>query len=116
MNCATDCLTPLYQYCFQYHCRYCKIKYPKKWYNLENKQCFFCFHFHSIYHTKSYILKRLPWHYEESHEKNKLTFYEEYMDQLREWCDHYGIEITSESIGLERLIDEEIEHLKYPIT
>ena len=116
MGCIGECLSRLYHYFFDYHCRYCKINYPKKWYDVKNKQCFFCFHFHSVYHTKPYILRKLSWSYEASGEANKLVFYEEYLDLLRDWCNYYGIETTSESIGIERSIEEEIMCLKYPIT
>ena len=51
-------------------------------------------------------------YYELSHNTNKLTYYEEYLDQLCIWCDHYGIESTSESIELEHGIEEEIMRLK----
>ena len=116
MDYIRSCLSYLYQYCFDYHCRYCTLIYPKKWYNTENKQCFFCFHFHSVYHTKAYMLKKINWYYEAIPKNNKLAFYEEYMDLLRDWCNHYGIETTIESIELERLIEEEIMSLKYPNT
>ena len=60
------------------------------------------------------MLNKLKWYYDASHKKDKLPYYEEYLDQLREWCDHYGIESTSESIQIERAIEEEIFSLKYP--
>ena len=116
MSCLGDCLTSLYSYCFDYHCRYCKLTYSKKWYNIKNKQCFFCYHFHSVYHTKEYMLKKIKWHYDASREKDKRLYYEEYLDRLRIWCDHYGIEITAESIAIERSIEEEMLCLQYPIT
>ena len=62
------------------------------------------------------MLHKLKLHYDLSRETNKLAFYEEYLDGLREWCDHYGIESTSESIGLERMLDDQIICLKYPNT
>lgn len=112
MGCLADCLTSLYHYCFDYPCRYCKMTYSKKWYDIKNRQCFFCYHFHSVYHTKAYMLKNIKMYYELSHNTNKLTYYEEYLDQLCIWCDHYGIESTSESIELEHGIEEEIMRLK----
>ena len=81
----------------------------------DKRQCFFCYHFHSVYHTKAYMLNKLKWYYDASHQQNKLLYYEEYLDLLRQWCDHYGIETTSESIGLEREIEQEIMRLKYPV-
>ena len=111
MGCLTDCFTSFYR-CFDYHCRYCKITYSKKWYNKENRQCFFCYHFHSVYHTKVYMLNKLKWYYDASHQTTKLTFYEEYLDLLRQWCNHYGIETTSDSIRIEREIEEEITSYK----
>lgn len=65
-----------------------------------------------MYHTKAYMLKNIKMYYELSHNTNKLTYYEEYLDQLCIWCDHYGIESTSESIELEHGIEEEIMRLK----
>lgn len=62
------------------------------------------------------MLKRLKWYHELSHDTNTLAFYEEYLDQLRVWCEHYGIETTAESIELERLIEEEIARLTYSST
>ena len=112
MGCLADCFTSLYSYCFHYHCRYCKLTYSKKWYDKENQQCFFCYHFHSVYHTKAYMLKKIKYYYEECYQQNKLSFYEEYLDLLRQWCEHYRIESTSESIELESAIEEEIMHLK----
>jgi hypothetical protein len=116
MGCLTDYFTSLYHFCFNYHCRYCKTIYSKKWYNVDKQQCFFCYHFHSVYHTKAYMLKKVKTHYEEHYQQNKLSYYEEYLDLLRNWCDHYGIETTSESIEVEQLIEEEILSLKYPTT
>lgn len=116
MGCLTDCFTSLYHYCFDYHCRYCKITYSKQWYNVEKRQCFFCYHFHSVYHTKAYMLKKLKSYYEESHQQDKLLFYKEYMNLLHTWCNHYGIETSEEAIHLERLIKQEMIHLKYSST
>jgi hypothetical protein len=62
------------------------------------------------------MLKKVKTHYEEHYQQNKLSYYEEYLDLLRNWCDHYGIETTSESIEVEQLIEEEILSLKYPTT
>ena len=62
------------------------------------------------------MLKKIKWYYESSNEKDKIKFYEEYIDLLREWCEHYGIDSTDESYRLERLIEEDILCLKYPNT
>lgn len=62
------------------------------------------------------MLNKLKWYYDASHQQNKLSYYEEYLDLLRQWCNHYGIETTSESIELERTIEQEIMRLKYPVT
>jgi hypothetical protein len=62
------------------------------------------------------MLKKLKLYHELSHDTNTLAFYEQYLDQLRVWCEHYGIESTAESIRMERLIEEEIVYLKYPNT
>jgi hypothetical protein len=56
------------------------------------------------------MLKKIKYYYEEY--QNKLSYYEEYLDLLRQWCEHYRIESTSESIELESAIEEEIMHLK----
>jgi hypothetical protein len=58
------------------------------------------------------MLKKIKYYYEECYQQNKLSFYEEYLDLLRQWCEHYRIESTSESIELESAIEEEIMHLK----
>jgi hypothetical protein len=62
------------------------------------------------------MLNKVKSHYEENHQQNKLSYYEEYLDLLQQWCDHYGIETTNESIEVEQLIEEEILSLKYPTT
>jgi hypothetical protein len=62
------------------------------------------------------MLKKLKLYHELSHDANTLAYYEEYLDQLRVWCDHYGIEPTAESIGMERLIEEEMARLRYSST
>jgi len=111
-----ECVASLYRYFTEYHCRYCTLRYSKNWYNKEKKQCFFCYHFHSVYHTKEYILKKISWHYDASQQKDKCRFYEEYLDVLRIWCEHYGIETTEDSCKLERELEEEIFCLKYPST
>jgi hypothetical protein len=92
------------------------MKYSKKWYNKPQRQCFFCYHFHSIHHTKAYILKRIKYHFEASNEKDQATFYEQYLKIVREWCEHYGIESTVEATVLERMTEEEIAYLRFPST
>lgn len=62
------------------------------------------------------MLKKIAYYYETSNQKDKRIFYEDYLHLLNEWCKHYGIEITNESIRLECLIEEEIACLKYHIT
>jgi hypothetical protein len=54
------------------------------------------------------MLNKLKWYYDVSHHKNKLLYYEEYLDLLRQWCNHYGIETTSDSIRIESEIENEI--------
>jgi hypothetical protein len=58
------------------------------------------------------MLKKIKYYYEECYQQNKLAYYEEYLDLLRQWCEHYRIESTSESIELESAIEEEMTRLK----
>lgn len=116
MDCLEECMVSLKKYvCYRY-CRFCMMKYPKKWYIPQSNQCFFCYHFHSVHHTKAYMLKRIVYHYDASGNANKTRFYEEYLDLLHTWCDFYGVENTMESIELERALEEEIMSLKFPST
>ena len=92
------------------------MRYSKKWYIKPQRQCFFCYHFHSIHHTKAYMLKRIKYHFEASNEKDQATFYEEYLDILRQWCEYYGVESPVEAVVLERILEQEIACLRFPIT
>lgn len=91
------------------------MKYSKRWYISSHDQCFFCFHFHSIHHTKAYILKRIKWYFDTSSENSQIRFYQEYLELVNQWCDHFEIKSTNDSILLERLLKDEIIFLKNPI-
>lgn len=91
------------------------MSYSKKWYIRSQDQCFFCYHFHSVHHTKTYMLKQINWYFESSHEKNKRKYYEEYLELLNKWCDNFGIVSNVEAFVIERVLEDEIACLKYSV-
>lgn len=82
-------------------CSTCSQKYSKKWCKTDKEPCFFCSKFLPFRDTRNSILKDIDWWYLKSGESVRRTYYNEFIDNLNNWCLAFGVPKTRDDMLLE---------------
>ena len=89
-------------------CSSCKQKYNKKWCKADKTPCFFCSKYSPYKYTRQTILKDIDWWYLKSGESVRRTYYNEFIDNLNNWCSVFGIPKTRD----DALLEEELRKVR----
>ena len=85
-----------------FKCTNCKQIYNKKWCKNQETFCIFCTKFLPMRDTYSSILKDMDWHFLQSGETDRESFYPDFLDNLKIWANRFHVFPTKQDLMLEK--------------
>lgn len=74
-----------------FRCSSCQQYYQIKWFDKSQTKCFFCKKFNPQQTTYHLLLKEIEWCFIQSGEDDKHKYYNDYLNNLHNWCIYYHI-------------------------